>query len=162
VAFSAAQSHLPKSSLAAIISACLCRYAGEIVVTRPASLDALLSLPTLSAPAAEFVAQTFGALADPTRARILFALTKGEYRVNDLAELAGISPSATSHQLRLLRDRRLVRYRRAGRELWYTVDDAHVGTLFREALHHLAHVLYGLPDHPSSAVSPTHEGASHD
>jgi DNA-binding transcriptional ArsR family regulator len=102
----------------------------------------------LSGELAQQVAQTFQALADPTRCRIVYALTKGEHNVGELASIAGISPSATSHQLKTLRDLRIVKYRRAGTTIFYSVDDTHVGALFREALHHLAHVVYALPDHP--------------
>jgi DNA-binding transcriptional ArsR family regulator len=62
----------------------------------------------------DLVTQMYGALADPTRARILYALTTGELCVRDLAVVCGVSESAVSHQMRLLRDRRLVRSRRAG------------------------------------------------
>ncbi len=125
--------------------------------SRPAnvrSLDAssaverFLAAPELSGELAQQIAQTFQALGDPTRARIVYALTKGERSVGELAALAGISPSATSHQLETLRDLRIVKYRRAGTHIFYSVDDVHVSALFREALHHLAHVAYGLPDHP--------------
>lgn len=95
------------------------------------------------------VAQTFQALADPTRARIVYALTRGEHSVGDLAALAEVSPSATSHHLKGLRDLRIVKYRRDGNRIYYSVDDAHVAALFEEAMHHLAHVVYGLPDHPA-------------
>lgn len=94
------------------------------------------------------VAQTFQALGDPTRARILYALTKGEHSVGELAAIAAISPSAASHQLKSLRDLRIVKFRRAGTYIYYSVDDMHVAALFREALHHLAHVIYQIPDHP--------------
>jgi ArsR family transcriptional regulator, lead/cadmium/zinc/bismuth-responsive transcriptional repressor len=116
-----------------------------------AAIDALLALPTLTPELALHVAQTFGALADATRARIVYALTRSERSVNDLAAIAGVSPSATSHHLKSLRELRLVRFRRAGNRIFYAVDDAHVALLFREALHHLAHVTYGLPDHPPQA-----------
>lgn len=112
------------------------------------AVDALLTAPELTPDLAVLVAQTFQALADPTRARLLYALTRGEHSVGALAAIAGISPSATSHQLKHLRDLRIVKQRRAGTHIYYSVDDAHVAALFREALHHLAHVMYGLPDHP--------------
>lgn len=118
----------------------------------PDAIDAFLSAPSLSPELALLVAQTFQALADPTRARIVYALTKGERSVGDLAQLVGISPSATSHQLKSLRDLRIVKFRREGTRIYYTVDDAHVGALFREALHHLAHVVYALPDHPDESA----------
>ena len=82
--------------------------------------------------------------------RIVYALTKGEHSVNELAEIAGITPSATSHQLKSLRDLRVVKFRRVGTRVFYSVDDVHVAALFREALHHLAHVVHALPDHPEA------------
>lgn len=92
--------------------------------------------------------ETFDALADPTRVRILHALRPGELCVRDLALAVGASESAVSHQLRLLRDRRLVKPRRDGTTIYYTVDDQHVAALFREADYHVDHVRRGLPDHP--------------
>jgi ArsR family transcriptional regulator, lead/cadmium/zinc/bismuth-responsive transcriptional repressor len=112
-----------------------------------AQSDVLLSAAELSPEVALLVAQLFQSLADPTRARIMYALTKGEHSVNDLAQIAAISPSATSHQLKSLRDLRIVKFRREGTRVYYAVDDAHVAALFQEALHHVAHVVYGLPDH---------------
>jgi DNA-binding transcriptional ArsR family regulator len=93
------------------------------------------------------VVETFQALADPTRARILYALTRRSVCVRDLAILLGISESAVSHQLRLLRDRRLVKSRREGKVIYYTLDDHHVAALFREAEYHADHIRSGLPDH---------------
>ena len=58
-----------------------------------------------------------------------------------------MSASAVSHHLARLRDIRLVQTRRAGNQVFYSVDDAHVANLFREALHHLDHVKRNLPDH---------------
>lgn len=91
--------------------------------------------------------ETFQALADPTRARILYALASEPLCVRDLAIVVDVSESAVSHQLRILRDRRLVRSHRQGTMMTYTVDDAHVAALFREAEHHADHVLQRLPDH---------------
>jgi len=96
------------------------------------------------------IVEAFQALADPTRARILYALTHRPLCVRDLAILVGVSESAISHQLRFLRDRRLVKSRREGTIIYYTVDDTHVAALFREADYHIDHVRRGLPDHPSS------------
>ncbi len=95
------------------------------------------------------VVEMFDALADPTRARILYALRGGDLCVRDLALVVGVSESGVSHQLRLLRDRRLVRARRAGNVIYYAIDDQHLAALFREAEHHADHVRRGLPDHPS-------------
>lgn len=94
------------------------------------------------------IAETFQALADPTRSRILFALLHQPLCVRDLAIVVGVSESAVSHQLRLLRDRRVVKARRDGNLMYYSVDDKHVGGLFREAAFHVDHVQRGLPDHP--------------
>ncbi len=105
------------------------------------------SLANLTFDQAEFVAETFAALADPTRALLVFALTRRELSVNALAELAGVSASAVSHHLSRLRRIRLVRARRAGNQVFYSVGDAHVATLFREALCHQDHVRRGLDDH---------------
>jgi len=76
-------------------------------------------------------------LGDPTRVRILDALSGGELCVCDIASLAGISESAVSHQLRLMRGMRLVRPRRAGRQVYYAVDDHHVIELLKQALTHV-------------------------
>ena len=94
------------------------------------------------------IVETFEALADLTRARILYALIQGPLCVRDLAILVGVSESAVSHQLRLLRDRRLVKPRREGNVIYYAVDDHHVAALFKEADYHIDHVRQGLPDHP--------------
>lgn len=94
------------------------------------------------------VVETFAGLADPTRARILYALIRHPLCVRDLAILTGVTESAVSHQLRLLRDRRLVKPRRAGRVVYYAVNDSHVAALVREAEYHADHLRQGLPDHP--------------
>lgn len=94
------------------------------------------------------IVETFEALADPTRARILYALIQQPLCVRDLAILVGVSESAVSHQLRFLRDRRLVKPRRAGNVIFYAVDDHHVAALFKEADYHIDHERQGLPDHP--------------
>ena len=83
------------------------------------------------------LAETFRVLGDPTRVRILDALAGGELCVCDIAALAGISESAVSHQLRLLRGMRLVRPRRAGRQVFYSVDDQHILELLKQALTHV-------------------------
>jgi ArsR family transcriptional regulator len=85
----------------------------------------------------EALADTFRVLGDPTRVRILDALAPGELCVCDVAALVGISESAVSHQLRLLRGMRLVRPRRAGRLVYYAVDDHHILELLRQALTHV-------------------------
>jgi len=91
----------------------------------------------MSPRAVESLADTFRVLGDPTRVRILDALSGGELCVCDIASLAGISESAVSHQLRLLRGMRLVRPRRSGRLVFYALDDDHIIELLKQALTHV-------------------------
>jgi DNA-binding transcriptional ArsR family regulator len=102
----------------------------------PARVSALRQV-LIGDASAETLAETFRVLGDPTRVRILDALSHGELCVCDLAMLTGLSESATSHQLRLLRALRLVRPRRAGRMVFYSLDDRHIMSLFRQGLRHV-------------------------
>ncbi len=81
-------------------------------------------------------AEIFKMLADPNRLRLLLALAGEELCVCDLAALVDTSASAVSHQLRLLRTTRLVKYRREGKMVYYQLDDEHVGRLLQEGLQH--------------------------
>jgi ArsR family transcriptional regulator len=83
------------------------------------------------------IAETFRVLGDPTRVRILDALAAGELCVCDIATFVGMSESAVSHQLRLLRGMRLVRTRRAGRQVFYSLDDQHIVQLLTLAVTHV-------------------------
>lgn len=83
------------------------------------------------------LAAVFKLLGDPTRIRILEALSNDELCVCDLAALLDVTQSAVSHQLRLLRAAKLVRYRREGKNAFYMLDDDHVRTLFRQGLDHV-------------------------
>jgi DNA-binding transcriptional ArsR family regulator len=94
------------------------------------------------------VVATFKALSDPTRAQLVYLLTNGEYSVNELSKNVAVSASTVSHHLAKLRAIRLVRTRREGNQVFYSIDDSHVAALFREALYHLDHVRQNLPDHP--------------
>ncbi len=91
----------------------------------------------LGARTVEAVADVFKLLGDPTRVRLVDALTHGERCVCDLATLVGLSESAVSHQLRLLRSARLVRVRRAGRLAYYSLDDHHVVGLLHDTRKHV-------------------------
>lgn len=82
------------------------------------------------------MAAMFKALADPTRLRIINALLVTDMCVYDLAALMGMSQSAVSHQLAALRASRLIRQRREGKQMFYSLDDEHVGLLFRQCLVH--------------------------
>jgi len=85
----------------------------------------------------EGLTEIFRVLGDPTRVRILDALSRGELCVGDLASRLDATESAISHQLRLLRNTRVVRARREGRMIFYAIDDRHVLTLFRQGLRHV-------------------------
>lgn len=86
---------------------------------------------------ADDLAELFKTLADPTRVRIIDALAKTELCVCDLAELLGLSQSATSHQLRVLRSSKLVKYRREGKMVYYSLDDYHVLGLYSQGIEHI-------------------------
>ncbi len=85
------------------------------------------------------LAEIFRVLGDPTRVRILHALAASELCVCDVAAILGMSQSAVSHQLRLLRSLRLVRHRREGRMVYYALDDDHIEKLLAQGLDHVAH-----------------------
>jgi DNA-binding transcriptional ArsR family regulator len=91
----------------------------------------------LSDAAVSSVADVFKLLGDPTRVRVVDVLSHGERCVCDLASLVGISESALSHQLRLLRAARLVRVRRTGRLAYYRLDDHHVVGLLHDTRKHV-------------------------
>lgn len=94
----------------------------------------------LSEDAALELAETFRLLTDPGRVRLIAALLAAdELCVCDLAEITGLSQTACSHNLRLLRAQRLVRYRKQGRNVYYTLDDDHIRLLLDVALQHVTH-----------------------
>ena len=97
------------------------------------------SLSVRTDPAAvQALADLFSILGDPTRVRIVDALTEGALCVCDIAEHVGLSESAVSHQLRLMRGMRVVRGRREGRCVYYTLDDQHIVSLFQQGLRHVS------------------------
>ena len=83
------------------------------------------------------LAETFGLLGDPTRVRIVHALSLSELCTSDLAEAVGMSESAVSHQLRLLRHLQVVRTRRDGKMVYYRLHDDHIRSLFQQGLDHV-------------------------
>ncbi|HEY75213.1 MAG TPA: winged helix-turn-helix transcriptional regulator [Thermoflexia bacterium] len=93
----------------------------------------------IDGPTATRLARTFKALSDPTRVRIISALSHNELCVHELAACLGMSQSAVSHQLRTLREMRLVRRRKEGRHVFYTLDDEHIHHLFHQGLEHVEH-----------------------
>lgn len=88
-------------------------------------------------PVVQRLAETFSVLSDPTRIKIVTALADRELCVTDLAELLGVSESAASHQLRLLRNLRLVKSQREGKMIFYSLDDDHIELLIDQALEHV-------------------------
>lgn len=83
------------------------------------------------------VSETYKVLGDPTRLKIVLALSNAELCVCDLSELVGISISGISHQLRLLRNNRIVKYRREGKMAYYSLDDKHIVNIISEVLTHV-------------------------
>ena len=103
-------------------------------------------MPTVSHPSkrrvldehvAAHVAELFSVFSDTSRVRLISALATGEMNVSALAEAVGISESAVSHHLRGLRQLRLVRTRKNGREVYYHVEDAHILALFQQGVRHI-------------------------
>lgn len=85
------------------------------------------------------IAETFKILGDPTRIKILHALSKRELCVCDIAAVVALGQSAVSHQLRLLRGARLVKYRKEGKLVWYSLDDTHISLLLAQGIEHIQH-----------------------
>lgn len=85
------------------------------------------------------LANLFEALSDPTRVRIIAELVEGEIGVGELVGRIGVTKSAVSHQLRGLRDKRLIRTRKQGRNVFVCLDDDHVIELFQRGLDHVLH-----------------------
>ena len=96
-----------------------------------------INLDHLSDQVINSMAESFKALGDPTRLQILTLLFKGERCVSDLADHMNVTQSAVSHQLRLLRNLDIVRFRREGREVFYALADDHVREIFMLTLEHI-------------------------
>jgi len=84
------------------------------------------------------LADTFKVLGDPTRAKIIYALSLEELCVCDIASLLGTTKSAISHQLRILRNMKVVSFRKDGKIAYYSLNDTHIKNLFSEALKHVS------------------------
>ena len=83
------------------------------------------------------LAELFKALGDSTRIRILDVLTEGELCVQDIADSLGMTQSAISHQLRILKQAALVKCRRDGKSILYSLADSHVETIMRQGMEHV-------------------------
>ena len=99
----------------------------------------LLQTEQITEQQAAEMAELFRTLSDPTRIRIIGTLLHGEINVGTLARNVGVSESAVSHQLRTLRQMRLVQARKRGREVYYCLDDEHIADLFQRVLEHISH-----------------------
>jgi len=100
------------------------------------------------------LAEMFKALGDSTRLRIVTALVAVELCVCDLSAVCGLSESAVSHQLRILRNLRIVKYRREGKIVYYRLDDDHVESLVRQSLAHIFE-----EDHSQDNIRSVSEGS---
>ena len=83
------------------------------------------------------LADLFRIFGDTTRIKLLMALSENDLSVSDLAELAGVSQSAISHQLRTLKQARLVKFRREGKNVYYSLCDEHVNTILAAGMTHI-------------------------
>lgn len=114
---------------------------GDLTCATPHGADVAalehLRSSLLNGRTVQAVSEVFKLLGDPTRVRLVDALTHGERCVCDLAALVGMTESAVSHQLRLLRAARLVRVRRTGRMAYYSLDDHHVVGLLHDTRKHV-------------------------
>ena len=97
------------------------------------------TVTTLDEQTAARMAALFESLSDPTRVRIIAALVEGEVNVGEIVQILGLSKSAISHQLRGLRDKRVVRARKQGRQVFISLDDEHILELFQRGLDHVCH-----------------------
>ena len=107
------------------------------LIHKEAVANVLNKLP--STTTFENLAKLFKLIGDPTRCRILFALDNEEMCVCDIANVLKMTESAVSHQLRLLRQSQIVKTRKSGKEVYYTLDDEHIQKLFEIALEHINH-----------------------
>ena len=105
-----------------------------------ASHDEMVQQILESQPSEEYLydlAELFKVFGDSTRIRILYALFEGELCVGDIATILNMSQSSVSHQLRILKDSKLVRYRREGKMIFYALDDDHVRTILSMGMNHV-------------------------
>jgi DNA-binding transcriptional ArsR family regulator len=110
---------------------------GEVVIH--ADVVAKVRAKALSEQEVADLAMIFQALGDPTRVRIVNALRQAEMCVCDLSAVLGMKQSAVSHQLRHLRNLRIVKRRKVGRIVYYSLDDEHILMLFETGVHHVSH-----------------------
>lgn len=108
----------------------------EVLCEHPQTI-CLAKAEIISDDHAQQVAETFKILGDATRVKILQILSKRELCVCDIAAVTQMGQSAISHQLRLLRSARLVKYRKEGKLVWYSLDDDHITALIKQGIEHI-------------------------
>lgn len=91
-----------------------------------------------------YIADFFKVLGDATRIKILYELSKRELCVHEISMILNISQSATSHQLRILRQSNLVKFKRKGKAIYYSLDDGHVEHILEQGIEHILHKKYNL------------------
>lgn len=87
----------------------------------------------------QVLAEIYKAIGDESRIKILYALSREELCVCELTDLMDISQSAVSHQLRLLRNLRIVKYRKSGKQVYYSLDDEHIMNILSQGIAHVQH-----------------------
>jgi DNA-binding transcriptional ArsR family regulator len=108
----------------------LCEHPQDICLTKA---------EMITEDCAKGTAELFKILGDPTRIKILHALSRREHCVCDLAAIVAMGQSAVSHQLRLLRGAHVVKYRKEGKLVWYSLDDKHIFSLLSQGIEHVNH-----------------------
>jgi ArsR family transcriptional regulator len=96
-----------------------------------------MNLSILDEHTAAHVAELFRAFSDTSRVRILSAILEQEINISALAEMVGVTESAVSHHMRGLRQMQIVRARREGKEVYYSVIDPHLIALFQQGIRHV-------------------------
>lgn len=120
------------TNLSETVIICTAEHSGE-------ELERFAAEHLLDDETASHTAELFKALADPTRLRLIGLLARAEICVGDLHGMMGMTQPAISHHLRILRSLRLVKARKEGRHVYYTLDDEHVEAIFQQGLDHVLH-----------------------
>lgn len=108
----------------------------ETTIIDKKSVEAIKKM-IISSNTADRLSETFKALADPNRIRIIYALSKKKLCVCDLSAALNMSQSAVSHQLRILRNLKLVKFQKKGKSVYYSLDDDHILSMFNKCLEHV-------------------------
>lgn len=114
------------------------KYIDEITEESLKEIEAFIEKEDLI----EFLSQIFKVMSDPTRIKIIYTLMKGPLCVSDISTLLDMSQSSISHQLSLLKNQNLIKLKRDGRKAYYSLDDEHVLSLFKDGLEHAEHKIW--------------------